>query len=145
MPDDLPGGLVVDASVAAKVYFPEEGSELARRILSSATILLAPDLLFIEIVSVAAKRVRRGLSPVSDALNAVAGVRNLIDRAVPLAELIDRAFELAREHGFSAYDAAYLGLAEASGARLFTADMRMVLLARQTSLGDLVLPLAEDT
>jgi len=123
------GRLVLDASVAAKIFFQEEGSETARRVLKGGASLLAPDLLFVEMASLAVKRVRRGLSTPHDAAFAVRSLRTLIDAVTPVATLCDRAFDLAIQHGFSAYDSAYLVLAEAEGAVMLTADVRFVRLA----------------
>jgi predicted nucleic acid-binding protein len=121
--------LVLDASVAAKIFFQEEGSETARRVLKEGAPLLAPDLLFVEMASLAVKRVRRGLSTPQEAAFAVRSVRDLIDVVTPVATLCDRAFQLAIRHGFSAYDGVYLVLAEAEGAIMLTADVRFVRLA----------------
>jgi predicted nucleic acid-binding protein len=142
MPGDPGPDFVLDASVAAKAYFLEDGSDSARNVLKSGVTLLSPDLLFIEMASVGAKRVRRGVSTLAEAAVAVAAVRTLIDRAVPVAELADRALEMACKHGFSAYDAAYLVLAQIEGAKVLTADERFVRRARDVGLGHLMQTLA---
>ena len=129
MADDPSGDIVLDASVAAKLYFEEAGSAAARRILKLGALVLAPDLLFIELASVGAKRVRRGLSTLEEAAYAVTSISVLIDQVAPTAELCERAFHLAARHGFSAYDGAYLALAERSGAVLLTADTKLIRLA----------------
>ncbi|HEY7853304.1 MAG TPA: type II toxin-antitoxin system VapC family toxin [Caulobacteraceae bacterium] len=129
---------MVDASVAMKFYFREAGSEVARDILNSRSGLVAPDLLFIEMASVAAKRVKIGLSTLVDAATAVSSIRNLIDAVIPAAELADRAFRLACEHGMSAYDGAYLALAERRSAVVITADARLIRRAYSVGLAHLV-------
>ncbi len=130
--------LIVDASVAMKFYFREAGSEVARDILNSRSGLVAPDLLFIEMASVAAKRVKIGLSTLVDAATAVSSIRNLIDAVIPAAERADRAFRLACEHGMSAYDGAYLALAERRSAVVITADARLIRRAYSVGLAHLV-------
>lgn len=142
MRDEPVEDLVVDASVAAKLYFLEEDSDEARLILKSGATLLSSDLLFIEMASVAAKRVRRGLSSVAEASLAVTSVRTLIDYVTPVGELADRAFEIAQEHGLSAYDASYLALAEVSGAKVVTADVKLLRRARDVGFAHHVLALA---
>jgi predicted nucleic acid-binding protein len=137
------GRLVLDASVAAKIFFQEEGSETARRVLKEGAPLLAPDLLFVEMASLAVKRVRRGLSTPQEAAFAVRSVRDLIDAVTPVATLCDRAFQLATQHGFSAYDSVYLVLAEAEGAVMLTADIRFARLAIAAGLGAHVQALRE--
>lgn len=144
MPDNPSGSLVVDASVAAKVYFEEAGSAAARRLLKSASLLLAPDLLFIQMASLAVKRVRRGLATADQAVRALISVPTLIDHVTAMDDLSERAFHLAVRHGFSAYDGAYLALAERSRAVMLTADLKVARLAREVGLADFVLALEAD-
>ena len=141
MRDEPVRDLVIDASVAVKFYFDETASDAARDILTSGDGLIAPDLLFIEMASVAAKRVKGGLSTPAEAMLAVTAIRGQIDVVVPVGELADRAFELACEHGMSAYDGAYLALAERRGAVVVTADVRLVKRAASVGLAHLVAPL----
>ncbi len=138
MPDDL----VVDASVVAKLFFIEDQSDLAEAALRGAGRLIAPELLFLEMASVAAKQVRRGVTSAARAAEAVASVGELLDEAAPLSSLAPRAFDLARAHGFSAYDATYLALAEARGLRVITADGKLVRKAVDVGLSHLVRPLS---
>ena len=134
MPDDL----VVDASVAAKLFFVEDLSDRAEAALREAGRLIAPELLFVEIASVAAKQVRRGVTSPERAAGVVASVIQLMDEVSPLSELARRAFVLAEAHGFSAYDGTYLALAEARGLRLITADEKLVRKAGGVGLSHLV-------
>jgi predicted nucleic acid-binding protein len=133
--------LVVDASVAAKLYFIEANSALAEAALRAADRLIAPELLFIEMASIAAKYARRGLATADWAAGAVTSVGSLLDEAVPLTGLAPRAYALAEAHGFSAYDGAYLALAEARGMRLITADAKLCQRAVDARLSHLVRPL----
>jgi len=142
MPAETPT-LVVDASVAAKLWFEESHSEVADRVLKSGNHLVAPDLLFIEVASIAAKRVRRRLSPAGEATNAMVASKSFLDDVEPSAGLVDRAFELACNYGVSAYDGIYLALAEKHHAPVVTADSKLVARARAAGLGDLVRPLVE--
>jgi predicted nucleic acid-binding protein len=133
--------IVVDASVAAKLYFTESLSDEAAAALRQAGQLIAPDLLFVEMASIAAKRVRRGTSLLGAATEAMRSVGELLDEAVATPSLAERAFELAAQHGVSAYDGAYLALAERRGLRLLTADFGLVRRAQEAGLGDLLQPL----
>jgi predicted nucleic acid-binding protein len=134
----MPGEVVVDASVAAKLYFVEPGTPEAIVELGGEVSLLAPDLLFIEMASIAAKVLRRGETSADQAAAAVASVAALLDEAVPVADLAQRAFEMASQYGFSAYDASYLALAEQRGLRVLTADARLVRRAQDQGLAHLV-------
>ncbi|HEV7158263.1 MAG TPA: type II toxin-antitoxin system VapC family toxin [Caulobacteraceae bacterium] len=142
MPDDAQT-LVVDASVAAKLWFEEHHSELADRVLKSGSRLVAPDLLLIEVASIAAKRVRRGLSPAGEATNAMVASKSFLDETETSAKFVDRAFELACNHGLSVYDGVYLALAEARRAPLITADNTLVTKARAAGLDHLVRSLVD--
>ncbi len=125
--------VVVDASVAAKCFFTEAGSDDARRFVATGAVLIAPDLIFAEIASVASKKVRRG--EISELLgrDAVEALAELLDEVVPSRGLARRGFDLAAEHGFSAYDAIYLALAESRMTRVVTADAKLI--ARTLSAG----------
>ena len=143
MPDSVPpDSFVLDASVVAKLHFAEAGSELAEAVTLRAERLIAPDLIYAEMASIAAKKVRRGVTSRDHAAVALGSLRVLLDEAAPLAGLADRAFDLAVAHGFSAYDGAYLALAEMSGLAVLTADLRLARRASDVGLGHLVHPLA---
>jgi predicted nucleic acid-binding protein len=130
--------VVVDASVAVKLYFAGQGTPAAKAELESGASLLAPELLFVEMASVATKFIRRGLTTADQAAMAVASVVNLLDEAVPIRGLSQRAFELASRHGFSAYDGCYLALAEQRALQVLTADEKLVRRAKDQGLAHLV-------
>jgi len=134
----MPAEVVVDASVAAKLYFDEVHSSAARAALASGDDLVAPALILVEMASIAAKRVRRGLSPLEPAKDAVRSVRAILDYVAPIDDLCERAFELACDHGFSAYDGVYLALAEVRNCAVLTADEKLVRRAGDSRLGHLV-------
>lgn len=117
---------VIDASVAAKVFITEDGSPAARAFATSGTRLLAPDLMLIELASVAAKRLARGDIPRALAEAMVAAAPGLPHEIITAAGLTSRAFALAADHAVSAYDALYLALAERRGCDLVTADQRLI-------------------
>jgi predicted nucleic acid-binding protein len=130
--------VVADASVIAKFYFPEVDSESARALLTSGVGIVVPDFLFIELASVAAKYVRRGWSSDQRAEDALSSLGELIDQSVPMPLLARRAFHFAARHGFSAYDGAYMALAEMEGLVMVTADERLLRRAIDAGLGRLV-------
>jgi predicted nucleic acid-binding protein len=132
--------IVVDASVVAKCFFNEEGSTAARAFVAGGgSALIAPDLIFAEVASVAAKYVRRGLIPRELGADAVTALGELLDEVVPMRDLAARAFQLAAEHGFSAYDSLYLALAEQRRTRMATADLKLVARAGVAGLSGLVM------
>ena len=133
---------VLDASVAVKCFLDEEGSAAARRAVAERADWIAPDLIFLEVASVALKAMRRGLLDSAQGARMVAGVGSLLVETIAVMELSDAAFQLAADHGFSAYDAAYLVLAERRGGQLLTADLKLVNLANAAGLSDHVTALA---
>jgi predicted nucleic acid-binding protein len=106
--------------------------------LTSGSVVAAPDLLFVEMASLAAKRVKRGLCSAELGRDAVGSIGDLIDEIAPLSDLATRAFLFARDNGFSAYDGAYLALAERLSAPVLTADERLIERARALGAGNLV-------
>jgi predicted nucleic acid-binding protein len=129
---------VLDASVAVKCFLDEAGSAEARRAVGRPINWIAPDLIFLEVVSVALKTIRRGLIHPTAGAAMVNGVAGLLAETAPAAELCADAFRMAANHGFSAYDAAYLALAERRRTQLLTADLRLADLAEASGLGSLV-------
>lgn len=130
----MPDELVVDASVAAQLFITEDGSDAARALADSDARFVAPDLVLVELANVAVKRLRRGDIPHSLAEHMVGAARSLFQDLVPAASLMGRAFELAVQHGLSAYDATYVALAEARGCDVVTADLRLIARAATASL-----------
>jgi predicted nucleic acid-binding protein len=87
--------IVLDASVAAKCFITETGSDIARHLVGSGVVLIAPEFLFVELASVAAKRVRRG--DISRELGAkmVEQAPGLLDQTYSSHPYALRAFDLA--------------------------------------------------
>ena len=104
--------LVVDASVAVKWFVSEPLLENARRLLSHRIDLHAPDFVLVEFANVIWKKVRRKELPASpryvDALSSL----NDIVTLHPVADLIERAMQIAMEIGHPVYDCLYLACAE---------------------------------
>ena len=134
----MPAELILDASAAAKLFFIDGDTDAVQRALDGGVSLLAPDLLFAEMASVAAKMVARRQATAEQGLHAVKLLPTLLDDVAPTAELVERAFAIATSLGFSAYDGCYLALAERRGAKVLTADRRMERHARQQGIGHLV-------
>lgn len=127
--------IVLDASVAAKLFFLEAGSEAARALALSEARLIAPDLLWAEMASIAARRVRVDGLDEARAGRAVSALDEIVAEFQPMAGLAEQAFTLSARHGVSAYDGAYLALAQQRGTVVVTADARLVAKARTAGLG----------
>jgi len=120
--------LVTDASVIAAALFDEEHSDEALALLRGRT-LHAPYLLDHEISSVALKKLRREARARTAVIAALqAHGRLAIERHAVDAEA---AVTLAQRYELTAYDAAYLVVAEQLGAPLATFDESLAAAARK--------------
>jgi predicted nucleic acid-binding protein len=127
---------VVDSSVVAKWFLPEEHSDEARGLLTSAVELIAPDLMPIEVASVAWKRVQRGELTAEEATALVHDLATLPVRVDPSDNLIESALELALATKRTVYDCLYLALAVAYDCEFVTADERLVNSLAATPIGN---------
>lgn len=133
---------IVDASVAAKWYFPEPGHQAAGALLAEAIDgqreLLAPDLIVAEFTNVLWKKIQREECS-SDEADQVMALWE-VDRPplVPSVGLAGRALDLAVYLAQPVYDCLYVAAAIEFEAALVTADTRLARTARHL-LAELVL------
>lgn len=127
---------VVDASVAAKWYFHEEGSDSADALLDRDCEILAPGLLIVEIADLVSKRARRGEISESMADRIVAALRQVPLEIHSTAELVTAALPLSLHRGITLADAFYVALAVKSGCPFVTADRRLYEALRAGPLAD---------
>ncbi len=128
--------LVVDASVAVAIVRHEVADASARAALRRAREtnvgLLAPSLFWLEIINALGRRHRL---PPSAVLEAVAELDALGLETVDLDRpMLLLALDAVARHGLTAYDAAYLALAEWADADLLTADARLAAAAGDRAL-----------
>ncbi len=119
--------MIVDASVILAAFFPDEAQEQAQALIRDHVIgdvqLAAPTLLLYEVTNAVLQARRRGRISDEQAEGILASLERLgivlepvtWQQMLPLATRFDR----------SAYDAAYLALAEMTGRHLITADSRL--------------------
>jgi predicted nucleic acid-binding protein len=122
--------VVVDASVAVKWVLPETGSDRAAAIRTADDDLLAPSLVHAEIGSAIWRAVLRGDVPAAEARRDLKVAVGHYRRIISLAELVDRALELATRLRHPIYDCFYLALAERERCALITADRRLIAAAK---------------
>jgi predicted nucleic acid-binding protein len=118
--------LVIDASIAAAWAFPDEDSDLARRAAEVLRVSLGyvPALFWFEVRNLLLVGERRGrIGP--GATLAILKDLDELPLAVDRSCVSTRLLELARQHRLTAYDAAYLELAERSGSPLATLDRQL--------------------
>jgi len=117
--------IVVDASVVAKLFFPEARSAGAVRVVKTADELLAPELLWAELASVVWKRHRRSEIDQDQAQQIFGEMTRLPIRTYAHQWLGVAALKLAIETDRSVYDCLYLALAIDQQCRMVTADERL--------------------
>jgi predicted nucleic acid-binding protein len=113
--------IVVDASAILEILLnTSSASRIAERLFASPVSLHSPQLLDLEIAQVLRRYAR---TQQIDAYRSQEALQDFMDLPItryPHQPLLPRVWEL--RHNFTAYDAAYLSLAEALGAPLVTRD-----------------------
>ena len=116
--------IVLDASAAIDwLLQTPAGQRIEGRIYAGKDTLYAPHLLDLEVTQVLRRLVRQGAV---SARRADEALRDLLDLRINRYAhfvLLPRIWQL--RHNFSAYDAAYIVLAEKLGAPLLTRDRRL--------------------
>jgi predicted nucleic acid-binding protein len=116
--------IVLDASATVDwLLQTTAGQRIEHRMFSARESLHAPHLLDIEVAQVLRRLVRQGTVPANRADEAVRDLLDLRLTRYPHFVLLPRVWQL--RHNFSAYDAAYIGLAEKLRAPLITRDGRL--------------------
>ena len=119
--------IVLDACIAAKWYLHEPGSEEAAALLTSSPVLIAPELIRVEVTGAILRRFREGLLSLDRAREACdlwdADLAGGAIRLVPDAKLLAAARAIALQIRHTIQDCLYLAAAvEAGRMRLVTAD-----------------------
>lgn len=116
--------IVLDASVLANVVGDDGADgEQARSLVAEACEVSIPDLADVETVAVLRKRWLAGTLDEDRFAAALADLADLPFARYPTLPFMQRAYELRAN--VTPYDAAYVGLAEALGYELATADHRL--------------------
>jgi len=116
--------IVLDASAAVDwLLQTPEGQRIENRIYSRNETLHAPHLLDLEVTQVLRRLVQQGVVPAHRADEAIRDLLDLRVNRYAHFVLLPRIWQL--RHNFSAYDAAYIVLAEKLGGTLVTRDRRL--------------------
>jgi len=116
--------IVLDASAAIEwLLQTSTGQRVEQQIFSQSESLHAPHLLDVEIIQVLRRLVRERVVSVPRADQAITDLLDLRINRYPHFVLLPRIWQL--RHKLSAYDAAYVALAEELGAILLTSDARL--------------------
>lgn len=115
---------MVDASIALAWCFPDETSEYADRVLVALEdhTILVPAVWCLELANaiLVGERKKRLNQPEIKSFTILLENLSIVQDGQPVGENIRSVLPLARAHGLSAYDAAYLELSIRHGARLAT-------------------------
>lgn len=122
--------IVIDTSVALKWQFRDELEiEQAIHILGDfidgKTELISPTLFAYEIVNAVHIAVVKKRIPEKEGLAAVNDILAVGIKLIDFAELAESTFNIAQNYKRSAYDSAYLSLAEKEGCVMYTADKHL--------------------
>lgn len=113
--------IVVDASAVLEVLLQTPAaSRVSRRMFDSRETLHAPHLLDVEVAQVLRRYARSGAISPDRGAEALTDLADLPINRYPHFILLPRIWQL--RHNLTAYDAAYLALAEALDAPLLTRD-----------------------
>ena len=118
---------VADASVTASWLMPDEENPLAERLFDMIEVetIIVPAIWWFETRNLLIINERRNRIPVEKREGLLTALHKLpvgIDRAPDEARIMG----LARKHGLTVYDAAYLELAERKNLTLATLDRKLV-------------------
>ena len=119
---------VVDASVAFAWFAAVPGFEQAAWLLepASAAVLLAPDLVLVELVNAGWKSLRLGAITAEQFQMLAHLGADPFSHLVPSTALLARAAHWCLELDHPPYDCLYMALAERERATLITADQRLL-------------------
>lgn len=133
--------VVADASICGAWILPDEASDraeaLLERLVAGQSQLVVPALWWYELTNLVQMAQRRGRLTVRDGQAALRALEALPSPAcdMPDGPARQRIGTLARQHALTAYDAAYLEIAQRLGLPLLTADRSLEKAAQQLGLG----------
>lgn len=116
--------IVVDASIVFELLFQSSvAPTLERRLRAPGVLLHAPHLIDAEVAQALRRYAALGELDADRSRELIGDLADFPIRRYPHRRLLPRIWEL--RHNLTAYDAAYVALAEALGAPLVTRDRRL--------------------
>ena len=128
--------LVVDASIAAKWFVEEDGRKQALRVLDLSD-REAPDLIVAEVANVIWKKTLRGQVTDTQARAICAALPRYFETLHASEALVESALAIGLALRHPIYVCLYLACATRLGARLVTADRRLIAALADTDLATL--------
>ncbi len=117
---------VIDSCVAVKWVVREDYSDKAIELLQADLHLVAPDLVLTEIANTLWKNVKRGLVSAEQAKVRLNDMPGFFNRLLTTPDLVADAFALGNTADVPIYDCIYVVAARRIGARLVTADTKLI-------------------
>jgi len=119
-------GIVIDASVALAWCFPDEANEYADTVLLAveSQSIIVPAIWAVEITNalVVGERRKRIRQPEVRRFVELMNGLSVVEDRQPFSDTVSNVLPLSREYDLSAYDAAYLDVANRHGMPLATLD-----------------------
>lgn len=123
--------IVLDASAAVAVLGnAADGATVRAGLAELQGGVHAPELISLEVANAVGRAVRRGELTTEQAQDGLLDLDDLVPERWSHRPLMPRVWQL--RHNLSAYDAAYLALAELLGATLVTLDTGLAAMAART-------------
>lgn len=116
--------IVVDASVAVDYLLAAQSETELTALLDSEDVLIAPQNIDLEVINALRRAGYQGQAAGKASLVAFANFGQLRIARYPLSPLIPRIWEL--RYNLTAYDAAYVALAETLAMPFYTRDRKLV-------------------
>ena len=122
--------IILDSSVIAKWFFPEESGQLALKIkddfTANVTSISAPLLLYWEINNLLKTATKRSRITAKSAVSVYEAFLKLNFIVYSSEELMTKTLKIAIRFDISSYDASYVALAEYLQKPFFTADQKLL-------------------
>jgi predicted nucleic acid-binding protein len=117
--------LVLDASVAIKLYVAEPDSDRAEAAVALQSALAVPELILVEVGQALLRHSREGRFDLTTVKTALADLAGMTHQPIATADLLPRALDLAARMVHGLHDCLYLALAERLSCPLLTADAKL--------------------
>ncbi len=122
--------LILDSSIIAKWFFPEDDTEIALEIknkfLHKEIELLVPLLLYYEVSNLLKSAVKSSRATLEEVTKLFTAFLKLNFEVYSSRDLMSEALKKAVEYDISSYDAAYIVLSEQQEVPFITADQKLI-------------------
>jgi predicted nucleic acid-binding protein len=129
---------VIDSSALIKYFSREEGWENVREVMLEGVVTL--DLAIKELSNALWKKVRRAEMSIDIARSILEDL--ITNKAIPIEsedKYLDKAFEIAVEHGITVYDSLFIAMALKRSLDLITCDENQASIARKLGVKTLTI------